>query len=292
MDTQKLEAALYELNDLALKEYHEPLARVADRPGDDEATRILRLGRLIGVEMKKPFASAKERDSPSPFSGAYRAWDLKPESAFDDPKNQNTWQYQTLEALHSDTAVIAAFGQESSVYVLAGSAVGERGFFGYLVVATRDYLCKKGDLRAEVEREVEAARKNGLDLKNVTPEGIVLAGGLGLGATLVQAIPILGFVGPPAIAGLVFIIYKIGLNAFCSWSAGREFCRPRYMSSETWDSRIRESVGVRVGVRAVNEPAATSLDPADFWLHYVDFWEPTRRLELLTCCLQNSCSAN
>ena len=39
------------------------------------------------------------------------------------------------------------------------------------------------------------------------------------------------------------------------------------------------------GVRLLMELFALRRDCAGFW-------EPTRRLELLACCLQNSCSAN
>lgn len=54
--------------------------------------------------------------------------------------------------------------------------------------------------------------------KVVTPEGAVATGGLGLGVYLVDAVPTLGLVGAPVIAGLIVILYTLGVRGFCEWT--------------------------------------------------------------------------
>ena len=54
----------------------------------------------------------------------------------------------------------------------------------------------------QIAREVQTAKRAGLNLKNVTPEMIVASGGLTIGAALVQSVPALGMMGAPMIAGI------------------------------------------------------------------------------------------
>jgi len=226
MEATDLEKSLQGLNDLADKEYHASLAEVATRPGDSDEYRMLRVGRLLGVILKQPFAKSTDLDPPSRYTSVYRAWDLMSEAAFEDPQAQNTWQYQALEALRSDPGVIQSLGwQPESVYSLAKTAQQERGFFWYLAMSCRRYLCKDHKLRSQIDREVQTAKKAGIDLKNVTPEMVEASGGLAIGAALVQSIPALGMMGAPVIAGLVFIIYSVGIDAFCRWASDHETYR-------------------------------------------------------------------
>jgi hypothetical protein len=223
MESEDLESALRELDALAKIEYHESLVQVATEPTDDDTARLLRIGRLLGVMLKEPFASPTVLSTPSPHSRAYRAWDLKPASVVDDPIVQLSWQYRALDALRVDPEVTDALGwQPTSVYEVASDAQFERGFFGYLAVSCRRYLCRDPALRKEIEKQVKGAKRQGIDLKSITPEQIVAAGGLALGSELVQRIPVLGIMGAPVIAGLVFILYSIGLDAFCRWSSAQD----------------------------------------------------------------------
>lgn len=221
MNSEELTNGFRQLNTLAQEEYHEPLTKVALGPEDDEK-RLLRLGRLIGVVLKEPFAMGLDLASPSQYSGAYRAWELKPEAKFQDASVRDSWQYQALESLRTDPDVISTLGwQPVNVYDLAQTAHNERGFFSFLAVSCRKYLCKDKKLRAEIDGEIKAAKSRGLNLKNVTPETVVASGGLVIGTWLIQAIPVLGIMGAPVIAGIIFIIYTIGVDAFCSWASDR-----------------------------------------------------------------------
>lgn len=223
MEAQELKRSLQQLNDLARDEYRSSLAEIVACAGDSEETRLLRLGRLLGVTLKQPFARSRDLAAPSGRTRAYRAWDLEPEAAFEVPQTRTHWQYQALEALRSNPDVIQSLGwHPSSVYDLAATAQSERGFFWYLAMSCRRYVCRDAKLRDEIERGVQTARRAGLDVKNVTPELIVTSGGLTIGAALVQAVPALGMMGAPVIAGIIFILYSIGIDAFCRWARDHE----------------------------------------------------------------------
>jgi len=188
----------------------------------DEKETLDRVGRLIGVTMKQPLAEPQPVDTPTITTRAYRQWELKDEKTILDTE-QNTWQYQTLAALSQDEQVIESLGyQPPSVYGLAVDAHHERGFFAILTVSCRKYLCSEPKLREEISNQIEDARRAGIDIRNVTPETIVAVGGAAVGTVLIQSIPILGLVGTPVIAGLLVIIYKIGMHAFCQWAQSSE----------------------------------------------------------------------
>ena len=104
------------------------------------------------------------------------------------------------------------------VHGLARDAQDERGFFGYLAMSVRGYICGDPELRKKINEYMKGGKEAGFYLKHLTPDVIVQAGGLALGSLLIAHIPILGFVGAPVVAGLVLMIYTIGVDAFCKWS--------------------------------------------------------------------------
>jgi hypothetical protein len=105
-----------------------------------------------------------------------------------------------------------------SVYQLAEDAQDETGFFGYFARTLRKYICDDPEIRKKVESVIGQA-KGDKNIPAITPELVVGSGGLALGAYMVQTIPILGLVGVPVIAAVVVILYTLGVNAFCEWSA-------------------------------------------------------------------------
>ncbi|MCA6111789.1 hypothetical protein [Bradyrhizobium cenepequi] len=80
----------------------------------------------------------------------------------------------------------------------------------------RGYICGDPKIRKMVD---DAFKKIGKFGKAPTPETVVGAGGLTLGAYLVQLIPALGMLGSPVIAALILILYLLGSKAFCGWSS-------------------------------------------------------------------------
>jgi hypothetical protein len=233
MEAIELEKALQQLDTLAQDEYHESLQKVITAPGDSDERRLLRIGRLLGVILKEPFAVSETRNTPSSITRAYRSWSLEPRETFEATEAQSCWQYRALEALRSDPNVIQSIGGElPSVYELARMAQGERGFWWYLATSCRKYLCRDAELRSQIERELQTAKRTGVDLKYVTPETIVASGGLAIGAALVQSIPALGMMGAPVIAGIIFVIYNIGIDAFCKWVSDHQFYHPDFPNAD------------------------------------------------------------
>jgi hypothetical protein len=64
MKPEELEAALRELDHLAREEYHASLPEVVTRSGDNDEARLVRVGRLIGVMLKQPFATPRDLSEP------------------------------------------------------------------------------------------------------------------------------------------------------------------------------------------------------------------------------------
>ena len=214
MDETILKEGLDTLDFLARAEYRQSLSEVAGDP--DTHQRYVRLGRLVGVLLKKPFAEAQSLDQPSPYTAAYWSWELVDANDFE--KQAAAWQYQVLAQIREELPPEYGFLQSETIYGLAQYAHNERGLFSLFALTLRKYICGNEAIRKAVEDAVEASGKIGTKIPVVTPEAIVGTGGLALGLYLVQNIPILGMVGAPGIDAVVIILYAIGVRAFCEWS--------------------------------------------------------------------------
>jgi hypothetical protein len=208
----ELKQGLQKLDDLAVADYHEPLTKVAS--ADNPKAVFDRVGRLVGVTLKEPFAEPKELARPSPYTGSYRGWELVP-NRFADPDVQSKWQYRTLEALLREEP---ESGYDAvSVEHLAMRAQHERGFFGYLARSAAKYIFGNTALRAQIDKSIADAKAHGFTTKHLAPDVLVQAGGLTLATILIANIPILAVVGAPVIAGFVVVLYSIGSDAFCQY---------------------------------------------------------------------------
>jgi|SRR6185312_1995606 len=216
IDEAALKDGLEELGDLAETEYHQSLAEVAS--GRDASQSALRVGRLIGVVLKEPFATAYPLQEPSGATVAYRGWELVDEGEFE--QHTANWQYEALGKIRDELLSEAPYMDDWSTYQFAFDAHYERGFLAFFGRAVRKYICGDPEIRTKVDEALKEASKGGTNLRSVTPEAIVGTGGLGLGVYLVSAIPFLGFFGAPVIAGLVVILYRLGVEGFCDWSEG------------------------------------------------------------------------
>jgi hypothetical protein len=216
LDEETLKSGIKELDSLARDEYHESLEEVlADTEQERSAVRI---GRLVGVILKEPFAKAVPREEPSIHTAAYRAWHLVDLEDFNSPARMGTWQYKALDEMrHEGVEYLTEF---PSVYELAYYAQYESGFFGYFAQILRKYICRDPAIRKKVEEAINESTRLHAHIPKITPESIVGTGGLALSVYLVQTIPMLGFVGAPVIAATVVILYTLGVNAFCTWSDG------------------------------------------------------------------------
>ena len=211
MDKKQLTEGLNQLKQLSEGDYHQPLETILSDSNDQVVFQ--RLGRLIGVTLKQPFATPTALRRPSRHSHSYRGWELAADS-FKRPEVQQTWQYHTLEAILREAPDGRRF---RSIEELARDAHYERGFFGYLARSARKYICGNPRIRKEIDKNVKAAKKAGFSTTHLTPEVLVQAGGLSLGAYLVVHVPVFGLVGAPVVAGFVLVLYSIGSDAFCKY---------------------------------------------------------------------------
>ncbi|MHC5762971.1 hypothetical protein [Nostoc sp.] len=217
MNTQTLKNGFTELKALAQHEYHKSLQElIQDSNPQDSAVRV---GRLVGVMLKEPFATSELLSEPTYRTSAYRTWHLVDANEFDKPEKTVTWQYQTLEQIRRELATDSPRYEKMSVYELAQDAEYETGFFGYFARTISKYICRDPEIRKKVEDAIKAASEGNNKIFIVTPEYIVGTSGLAFGVFLVNTIPILGFVGAPVIAAVVVILYTLGVDAFCNWSA-------------------------------------------------------------------------
>jgi hypothetical protein len=202
-----------ELNKLSLEEYHQTLEEVLADGGEVAAERV---GRLIGVLIKQPFAVKVDRSSATFKSRAYREWNLVLENEFRSLSYEDLWQYRLLND-YLRPAALQDDPKATDAYKTALYAQQESGFFGLLLKNVGGYICGDPEIRKIVDEAFKRLGKGTGISKAPTPESVVASGGLALGVYLVRIVPALGTVGAPVIAGLVTVIYVLGVQTFCEW---------------------------------------------------------------------------
>ncbi len=245
----QLDVALGELEQLAAAEYGETLADLltGDEPvrGDEPATMNVRdshdafwrLGRLVGITVKEPFASARPATAADlSQTGARRVWDLdRSDVAAAQPE---LWQYRLLAEFLATEKRAGYFDwlpptdepEALQIVHFLGAAHSERGVFGALMKSARKYLCANADVQAAF-REPEQPT-DGDDSPDPSsdrpvagskgkvrgePVQIVAAGMTSSSAgILIDAVPWLGPSMAPFVAGLLLLITVKGLDDFCS----------------------------------------------------------------------------
>ena len=204
MGIETIQAGFVELDQLSQVEYQETLVEVLKDPISER--RAVRLGRLVGVLLKQPFAEPETLTRPSIRTGAYRAWHLVDADKFQ-THSQTIWQHRVLEQMQRELSSQERHLAHYSLYQFAVDAQHERGFFAFFALTLRRYICGDKRIRKKVEDALKAIGKaGGSQVPRITPEAIVGAGGLTLGVYLVQNIPILGMAGAPVIAAVVVIL--------------------------------------------------------------------------------------
>ncbi len=219
MQPAQFSTALRQVDYLCLLEYRATMDEVACQSNRPRA--VGQMGRLIGVMLKEPFAEPINLPVPSPVSNARRAWKLD-ESKLNQAAKRRTWQYKAIAQLKQEF-----YQASSTVPQFVIDQKNERGLFGRFALSLGRYLCNNTKARKNVEQALKAARKGGVSVPTITPESIVGAGGMALGAVLVQNIPLLGLVGAPVIAAVVVILYTVGIDAFCTWLAEGLYLDPK-----------------------------------------------------------------
>jgi hypothetical protein len=214
LTARQLAQAFQKLDAMARDEFHEPLSSLASSDANNQ-DQILRVGRLIGVILKEPFATPHVHSAPSEITRAYRSWELNSLEQFN--AQTKTWQYRALAQIQSELRNESIYVPDSP-YEFARDAQHERGFFGFLALSIRKYICGDPALKKKIREQVAAAKKGGVSVDLKDPATLVAGGGFALGAYLISVVPVLGYVGAPVIAGIVLLFYTVGVDAFCEWS--------------------------------------------------------------------------
>jgi hypothetical protein len=221
MTQVNLKEGLKTLEDLAWAEYHQSLDEVLAEADAREAA--LRIGRLIGVLLKQPFAHEHALTFPSAHTRAFRGWSLVDEAEF--PTDSSTWQYCALLELQQEFWQAESDEAQVLQYHFLFDAHNERGFFGYLAKAIRRYICGDPVVRARVEELLQRSGRS--DIGSRGPDAIITSGGATLGVYLIDAVPLLGTMGASVVAALTLILYRLGAEGFCDWS------------TEAWSGELR-----------------------------------------------------
>lgn len=118
---QEAEAALADLRALAMDEYGVELEQLFFSP--DEESRM-RLVRLSGIVVKRPFAVPEEREDYSGNLGASKAWYWDVDK-LNDPAKEETPEYQLLEKVRTDSGMdkdsLLGIAQEAGLMYVLGS---------------------------------------------------------------------------------------------------------------------------------------------------------------------------
>lgn len=195
--------ALRRLKRLAKAEYGRSLSSLVEeaQPGswdNDLATR--RLGRLVGVEMKRPFAHPKAK--PSPQTRAKRSWTLKEETQFARSlaTKKGAPEARVLEIL--TTAYRVDHPTAVDVYAIARELHHEWGWFRQLVVWLHPQLCDDISLFSRLRNAVGDAGAGAMDVALATQVASIVG-------QVLTGVPL-----PVLIAVALFII-RTGTTEFC-----------------------------------------------------------------------------
>jgi hypothetical protein len=245
-----LKAARESLEDLAKDEYGLTLD---DLFADDDPVRgneyetmevreshdaMWRVGRLVGITVKEPFATTRPRgDNDESQTGARRVWNLEANRL--GSAHPDWWQYNLIAAFLATEGRSGYFDwlppknlpEVEQVAWFLERAQTERGVFGALVKGARKYLCKP-DIRAALASSGVPAKDPGKALdgpprEEVKPgskgrlsadpvQTVVVGMTSSTASIVVAAVPWLGPTMAPFVGGLLLIIAVKGVNSLCS----------------------------------------------------------------------------
>jgi hypothetical protein len=223
MRAEELSHAVTQLNKLAVAEYKATLEDVLTDPQRSEEERLWRVGRLLGIIVKEPFAHSRPlTQADRTGTGAQRVWDLD-ERTFNDEAKQALWQYKVLQVLAVELPELRLYLgippdtmpdqiPSTTVRALAQTLHYERGFFRCLGASARSYLCGDSETSSKIDESVRSA---GGQARMLSTPALVGAGSVEAANALTTQVPWLAFADPTLTAG--FLIATIGLGGFCRW---------------------------------------------------------------------------
>jgi hypothetical protein len=211
IELSDLQRGFEELSTLASEEYGTSLANILLDSKVDEDMRLFKVGRLLGIALKQPFAESHPVDNPSAsYTRANRRWELKADTQLFDPANRSVWQYEVLDKIREEEGL-------PSVEELCKGAQYESGFFWYLAHSLNKWICNDPEIREKLNLFVQEVEKKGGSTQFLTPQGMISVGSTVAAGYLIQTIPILTAASLPIVAGLLVLIGSYGLDKYCDW---------------------------------------------------------------------------
>jgi hypothetical protein len=191
-----------------LAEYGRALPDVTASLDEEHGPSRLYYGRLLGIMIKEPFSEVR---SDPELRDAKRRWELVPER-LKEKTAQATWQFQLISRLQTESLGYAVESYPD-VDTMVQEVKRETGFFWHLLRSLRKYTCGDPEFSKELKKKVDELRRSGTAA--TLPSASIAAT---LASFLVAHVPWLGIASAPIIAGVVLLLWQIGVDAFCSWS--------------------------------------------------------------------------
>jgi hypothetical protein len=205
---QMLEDGFRQLDQLAVSEYGRNLPELAEslkeKRGPEDVFELLYFGRLLGIVIKQPFSEVRLLETK-------KHWELLPER-LKEPRGQATWQFQLIVQLQQESL---DYPSESYLTLeeMIEEVKHETGFFWHVLRSLRKYICGDPEFSQQMKETIDDLRRSGTGA--TLPSASIAAT---LATLLATQVPWLGITSAPLITGVVLVFWRIGCDAFCSWS--------------------------------------------------------------------------
>lgn len=198
---QQLQEGLTPLQELCVGEYHIALNDVLFGDGDELAFK--RLGRLMCVWLKEPFAQSfpYDPDIPTNWARSLRCWEIHGPVPSD------------VIATHApQREILELFAAEWTRPV---EFLAEFNLFHSMCKRLRPLVCDDWKALDNAEKIAKELRKEGQDVQLLTKNQIIGAASVGLATYLVQNLPWLSTDHMPLVAGTTLLGVCMGQRKLC-----------------------------------------------------------------------------
>lgn len=215
-----LDKELQILKDLAQREYKIDYEQLIQDLNSTDDLGKLRFMRLLGVQLKKPFATFESVEPKNTKTGAYRGWTWVPEKIYD-PGIKEHWQYHALEALTAEFFEMDEVDKVSDKKIKSfmDGAEGEGDIAEILLRAIKKNICPNSETKEKIKNAIDQAKTQGTKL--TTPTDLIPTAGISVCGIVAASLPFGAFLGPLA-GGITVLILYTGIDVLCGWIDRKE----------------------------------------------------------------------